>query len=203
MGAYFSRYISQRLQTVDVVGTRPGCCDPSVLCRMLPRQRAPLPRLSLHTRGNLMAVRQEQPPDVLGLTQGLFNEDTILPVQFELSRKYTCEQRLLYAVMQDALKVFFRYQQSTTFRGRSIFKEIVTWFTDTRSYRYGSCQHVCDHLGFDYEQLRRGILRLVPEELPTPKKCVRGDGSQYAVSGARNRYERQGKRVSGLQGGRL
>jgi len=67
-------------------------------------------------------------------------------------------RRLLFAVLQDAVACWFRYQKSRSARGRQLFREIRAWFlTKNRDSLY-AFENICTHLNLDAEYFRRGLM---------------------------------------------
>lgn len=92
-------------------------------------------------------------------------EEILTPEQFFLpaadsSAAWTGERRLLFAVLQDAVDMFFRYRRSQTIRGQRLFRETVTWFLATDRSWLCSFESICDHLGLDADYIRLGLKRL-------------------------------------------
>jgi len=99
--------------------------------------------------------------DVDERAAAVFAPDTLLASQyFERLRArghLSGEQRLMYAVIGDAVDVYLAYAASTDRRHRALFAEAERWIeSDDRSslYAFGT---ICDHLGLDGEYLRRGL----------------------------------------------
>ena len=69
------------------------------------------------------------------------------------------EQRLLLAVLQEALGCWFRYRDASTIRGRRLFSEVATWFASRdKSWLY-AFEHICEFLDFEPDSIRRGLRR--------------------------------------------
>jgi len=89
--------------------------------------------------------------------------DVLLPSQFfELvgSQTFSSEQRLMLAVMADAINVL-RSTNSSNLRKRNSFNEASSWvFTDGVTSPL-SFDHVCDALGVDARSLRRRLAEIV------------------------------------------
>src|SRR6266403_2346565 len=89
--------------------------------------------------------------------------DVLLPSQFfELvgSQTLSSEQRLMLAVLADAINVL-RSTNSSNLRKRNSFNEASSWvFTDGVTSPL-SFDHVCDALGVDARSLRRRLAEVV------------------------------------------
>jgi len=118
--------------------------------------------------------------------------DTILPSQFFESvgaQTFSSEQRLMIAILADALNVLSDYQVSPNPLKRKSFNEASSWVFARGITSLLSFDHVCDALGMDVESLRKrlsglvseggsGLLRLRPKETirmqgPTPNRVRR------------------------------
>ena len=91
--------------------------------------------------------------------------DVLLPSQFfELvgSQTFSSEQRLMLAVLADAINVLGS-ADSSNLRKRNSFKETSSWVFADGITSPLSFDHVCDALGVDAESLRRRLSELVSE----------------------------------------
>jgi len=91
--------------------------------------------------------------------------DAILPSQFFESvgaQTFSCEQRLMLAVLADAINVLGS-TDSSNLRKRNSFNEAWSWVFAKRITSSLSFDHVCDALGVDAESLRRRLSELVSE----------------------------------------
>jgi hypothetical protein len=92
--------------------------------------------------------------------------DAILPSQFFESvgaQTFSCEQRLMLAVLADAINVLGRTDSSKLGKRNSSFNEAWSWVFAKRITSPLSFDHVCDALGMDAESLRRRLSELVSE----------------------------------------
>ena len=91
--------------------------------------------------------------------------DVILPCQYFESvgtRTLSSEQRLMLAMLADAINVLQGYQVSAYSDRRDAFNEALSWiFGERRVTSLLSFDHVCDALGFDAENLRSRLSKLV------------------------------------------
>src|SRR5260370_37561597 len=91
--------------------------------------------------------------------------DVLLPSQFfELvgARTFSSEQRLMLAVLADAINVLGS-ADSSNLRKRDSFNEAWSWVFAKRITSSLSFDHVCDALGINAESLRRRLSELVSE----------------------------------------
>ena len=92
--------------------------------------------------------------------------DAILPSQFFESvgaQTFSCEQRLMLAVLADAINVLGS-TDSSNLRKRNSYNEAWSWVFAKRITSSLSFDHVCDALGVDAESLRRRLSELVSEQ---------------------------------------
>src|SRR6266478_104145 len=91
--------------------------------------------------------------------------DVLLPSQFfELvgARTFSSEQRLMLAILADAINVLGS-TDSSNLRKRKSFNEAWSWVFAKRITSSLSFDHVCDALGINAESLRRRLSELVSE----------------------------------------
>ena len=127
--------------------------------------------------------------------------ETILPSQF-FDRLHTNaarhpEQRLMLAVLADAVTVFQRYAGGSTPRARRRFAEAAEWFLSSENDGPFSFTNVCEALALDPEYIRRG-LNLWRHQCAsgTPPAVVRlvirdRSGSRHGVNGRPYRCARR------------
>jgi len=97
--------------------------------------------------------------------------DVILRSQFfEMvgTRSLSSEQRLMLAVLADAINVVQEFGGSTCLRKRNSFNEAWNWFFTKRVSCPLSYESVCDALGIDAEGLRFRLSELVAGRGGTP-----------------------------------
>ena len=88
--------------------------------------------------------------------------DVILPSQFFRSaRSFSSEQRLLLAVLLDAINILGDYRGSSSPRKRKSFSEASAWVFDESIEGPMSFDHVCDALGVHAADLRKWLAELV------------------------------------------
>jgi hypothetical protein len=94
--------------------------------------------------------------------------DVVLPSQFfELvgsARNFSCEQRLLLAVLTDAINVLRVSRVSPNQCHRESFNEASCWVFENGLSSPLSFDHVCDALGIDAERLRKRLSEMVSEQ---------------------------------------
>jgi len=136
-----------------------------------------------------------------GTRMNLQVPETILPSQFfERLRAHGArhpEQRLMLAVLADAVTVFQRYAGGSTTRARRRFAEAAEWFLSTEDESPFSFTNVCDALALDPDYIRRGLNlwrhRCASGKPPTVVRLVIRDrsGSRHGVNGRPYRCARR------------
>jgi len=90
--------------------------------------------------------------------------DQILPSQFfDLvgAKSFSSEQRLMLAVLTDAINVLGSSRASTSRRNRNSFSEASAWVFAKDVTSPLSFEHVCDALGVDAGSLQRRLTELI------------------------------------------
>ncbi|MGB7951478.1 MAG: hypothetical protein WCH75_27660 [Candidatus Binatia bacterium] len=68
------------------------------------------------------------------------------------------EERLMMAVLEDAIQCFQQYALSTRPREKRLFQEAEDWFLDKESEYIFSFEFISETLGFHPDNIRRGLL---------------------------------------------
>ncbi len=92
--------------------------------------------------------------------------DLILPSQFfELFGKsrFTCEQRLMLAVLADAINILHDWRASASIRKRRLFAEAARWVMAHGSNVPFSFDNVCDALELNPDALRRRLAGMITD----------------------------------------
>jgi hypothetical protein len=92
--------------------------------------------------------------------------DVLLPSQFFESvgaQTFSCEQRLMLAILADAINVLGS-ADSSNLRKRKSFNEASSWVFASGITSSLSFDRVCDALGINAESLRRRLSELVSEQ---------------------------------------
>lgn len=120
-----------------------------------------------------------------------FAPDFLVPSQFyDLTRRRSGldgETRLVYAVLEDAVRCYVKHAGATHGMRRALFDEVEGWFHAQTMAGPFSFAYVCDVLGVDPDFLRSQLTSLGPDDLPT--KQMRSVGRRHVV--------RSGRRSSG------
>jgi hypothetical protein len=87
----------------------------------------------------------------------------ILPSQYFTPRvKLTPEQRLMIAVLQEAIECVEKYRLATDIRGRRLFYEVKQWLFSEETEWPCAFECICQVLDLDSNAVRHS-LRLAPE----------------------------------------
>src|SRR5215510_5081921 len=68
------------------------------------------------------------------------------------------EERLMLAVLEDAVDYFQKYFLARNPRGKQLFQEAEDWFFDKDSEELFSFESICDALGLNPNHIRKGLL---------------------------------------------
>jgi hypothetical protein len=102
---------------------------------------------------------------------GLFEPHTILPVQFftrlQRSAAWTGEQRLMAAILEDAIAICCKSNPPTTSKGRTVLRESLRWVRSNDRRWIFSFLRICEMLDVDPSSIRRNIRIRRGEELET------------------------------------
>jgi hypothetical protein len=93
-----------------------------------------------------------------------FIDEPLLPVQFlvpsrESLKMWSGARRLLFGVLEEAVRSFAQYQGDRTSRGKQLFRETCEWFWSTDRQWLYSFENICEHLHLDPDYLRQGLQR--------------------------------------------
>jgi hypothetical protein len=108
---------------------------------------------------------------------GLFEPHTILPVQFftrfQRGASWTGEQRLMAAVLEDAIAVCCKPNPPRTSKARTVLRESLRWIrSNDRTWTF-SFLRICETLDMDPSAIRRGVrIRRGEEPQPEPVRIV-------------------------------
>jgi hypothetical protein len=69
------------------------------------------------------------------------------------------EERLMLAVLENAIEDFQKYILANDKRGKELFEEAEEWILETNSPSFFSFENICEHLGLDPDYVRRGFMR--------------------------------------------
>ena len=122
-----------------------------------------------------------------------FEPDFLVPVQFfDLTRRRSTldgETRLVFAVLEDAVRCYVRTVNSSRRCDREQFAEVGRWFhAEVGTHSPFSFEYVCDVLGIEPAALRQRLGSLSAKDLPT--KQMRSVGRRQVVRAGRSSRKR-------------
>jgi hypothetical protein len=122
-----------------------------------------------------------------------FEPDFLVPVQFfDLTRRRSMldgETRLVFAVLEDAVRCYVKSVSSSRRSDREQFDEVYRWFhAEAASRSPFSFEYVCDVLGIEPTALRERLGTLSAKDLPT--KQMRSVGRRQVVRAGRSSRRR-------------
>ncbi len=122
-----------------------------------------------------------------------FEPDFLVPVQFfDLTRRRSTldgETRLVFAVLEDAVRCYVKTVDSARRCDREQFDEVQRWFNAEAGIRSPfSFEYVCDVLGIEPMALRARLGLLSVNDLPT--KQMRSVGRRQVVRAGRSSRKR-------------
>src|SRR6202795_3232243 len=122
-----------------------------------------------------------------------FEPDFLVPVQFfDLTRRRSMldgETRLLFAVLEDAVRCYVKTLNSPRRCDREQFDEVQRWFhAEAGIHSPFSFEYVCDVLGIEPASLRSRLGLLSVDDLPT--KQMRSVGRRQVVRPRRSSRKR-------------
>jgi hypothetical protein len=68
------------------------------------------------------------------------------------------EERLMLAVLENAVEYFQKYVLARNPRGKQLFQEAEEWFLDKENEALYSFENICDTLGLHPDHIRKGLL---------------------------------------------
>ena len=86
-----------------------------------------------------------------------FQFDVLLPSQLGRRRKQSPEERLMMAVLRDALDCLEDYRFATDAQGQRLFSEAEQWFLDYEAHWPYSFECICAALDLDSEAVRQRL----------------------------------------------
>ncbi len=122
-----------------------------------------------------------------------FEPDFLVPVQFfDLTRRRSTldgETRLVFAVLEDAVRCYVKTVNSSRRCDREQFDEVQRWFhAEAGIHSPFSFEYVCDVLGIEPASLRERLGLLSVNDLPT--KQMRSVGRRQVVRAGRSSRKR-------------
>src|SRR5262245_55926768 len=101
---------------------------------------------------------------VRSITAGALFEPDILTTQqfsgvFRPKGHLEPEERLMLAVLSDAVECYQKYRSATNRRGRMLFNEAEAWIRSRESSKLFSFEHICEVLNINPSYLRLGLMQ--------------------------------------------
>ena len=78
--------------------------------------------------------------------------------QSQFTRAATAEQKLMLAVLENAIEEFQEYALAEDPKGKALFREVEEWLWDKDSDWFFSFESICETLKFSPDYLRQGLL---------------------------------------------
>jgi hypothetical protein len=110
----------------------------------------------------------------------MFEPQTLLPEQYftrlQRGAAWTGEQRLMAAILEDAVVVSTKREMPKTSKGRHVLRETLRWIrSNDRTWTF-SFLRICETLDLEPTAIRRGIRMLRGEEGEAPARVGRFAG---------------------------
>ena len=127
--------------------------------------------------------------------------DVVLPSQFFETvgaKTFSSEQRLMLAVLIDAVNILQDYRVSPNQRKRESFNEVSSWIFAHGTEGPMSLEHVCDALGVNAESLRSRLSELMSQQGGTSLRLRFKEASrmQCVTVNRRRQVRRRARQVS-------
>jgi len=121
----------------------------------------------------------------------IFEDETLLPVQYaDLHRgdRRNGEHRLLYAVLEDAVRCWQVYDGATTTRGQRLFNEAAEWFASEDDSSPFTFVAICQLFELEPDYVRAGLRRWSERNRNVKGRVVpfrvrRVSGTRHMVTG--------------------
>ena len=119
---------------------------------------------------------------------GLFEPDTLLPIQYfeAMRRKHLLEgeKRLVMSVLEDAVECFMKCIDSSTNKGKRLFRDAEEWINlEDRKWVF-SFDNVCEMLDVNPDYLRRGLREWKVRKLDAIERTRIARAEQAALAAA-------------------
>ena len=94
---------------------------------------------------------------------GYFEPDILAPIQYSNTNQrrdhFYPEEKLLFAVLTDAIECFQKYISAKSRSGCTLFKNAETWILKGENSGPFSFEHICEALQISASYLRNGLIR--------------------------------------------
>ena len=92
-----------------------------------------------------------------------FEPDIIAPFQYaKMNRRrdhFFPEEKLMFAVLTDAIECFQKFMGAKSRRGRALFKDAEAWILSAENSEPFSFEQICESLRINPSYLRTGLIR--------------------------------------------
>ncbi|MGE5219104.1 MAG: hypothetical protein ACM3SP_19080 [Chloroflexota bacterium] len=94
---------------------------------------------------------------------------------FRQKSQFVPEEKLMFAVLTDAIECFQKYLGASSRRYRNLFSEAEAWITSRESSAPFSFEQICEALNINPNYLRLGLMqwRVTNESQKGPRKRIR------------------------------
>jgi hypothetical protein len=92
------------------------------------------------------------------------------------------EQRLMLAILKEALDSFFKHLGATDEKGKAIFQEVEGWIREKDNQWIFSFENVCESVGINVSYLRAELCRRMESE-PARRPRFYAVGGKLAAAG--------------------
>ena len=103
------------------------------------------------------------------------------------------EERLMLAVLENAVEHFQKYVLARKPSGKQLFQEAEEWFLDKDNEALYSFENICDTLGFHPDHIRKGLMAWKEARIKTASLQVHPTDRPKS---ARNRVKQTSARLS-------
>jgi len=125
-------------------------------------------------------------------SSSLFEPDALMTHQFSRvfrqKAHFEPEERLMFAVLTDAVECFQKYLGAGSRRSRTLFREAEAWIASRECSRLFSFEYICEVLNINPNYLRLGLTqwRVTHQSQRNPRKRIREPlRYQYRVKSSR------------------
>jgi len=91
---------------------------------------------------------------------------------FRAKGNLASEEKLMFAVLNDAVDCLSKHRHKTSRRSRVLFQETCNWIMSDESEAVFSFENICETLGIDPSYFRHGVSRWLGEA-PGELRCCR------------------------------
>lgn len=113
----------------------------------------------------------------------IFSLDHVLPTQFHArDQKWSPQQRLLAAVLSQAIDTARLYRWQHGRHARRVQEELAAWFASNDTSYLFSFTNCCSYLGFDPDYIRQGLAKMYERDSGPPTKMRLTDHRQGVIA---------------------